>query len=291
MFPIEWDSDGNGDSLVLARLLPARPRSLHRAHDDEPEARDEEEPEGPPVAGALSGRARQDLLPEGLPQAAAQFGVAGARGAARKTEAASTAPRDTASREGLLECPFRKGSPASSCPRARSASGSRELGRRITVDYAGRDLVLVTVLRGGVFFLADLCRAIDLPLQARVHGGLDVRRRAGRACPGHEGPRRGHRGGVGRRRGGHRRHGADPELHPRCARGPGPSEPGGVCAARQGRASYRRPSHRVSRIPDTRQLRGRVWSRPCGDTAQPAVRGDVSTRESSKRRWLLGGER
>ncbi len=40
-----------------------------------------------------------------------------------------------------------------------------ELGRRITRDYAGRDLVLVTVLRGGVFFLADLCRHIDLPLR------------------------------------------------------------------------------------------------------------------------------
>jgi len=40
-----------------------------------------------------------------------------------------------------------------------------ELGRRITTDYAGRDLVLVTVLRGGVFFLADLCRHIDLPLR------------------------------------------------------------------------------------------------------------------------------
>jgi hypoxanthine phosphoribosyltransferase len=40
-----------------------------------------------------------------------------------------------------------------------------ELGRRITADYAGRDLVLVTVLRGGVFFLADLCRHIDLPLR------------------------------------------------------------------------------------------------------------------------------
>jgi hypoxanthine phosphoribosyltransferase len=38
-----------------------------------------------------------------------------------------------------------------------------ELGRRITTDYAGRDLVLVTVLVGGVYFLADLCRHIDLP--------------------------------------------------------------------------------------------------------------------------------
>jgi hypoxanthine phosphoribosyltransferase len=39
-----------------------------------------------------------------------------------------------------------------------------ELGARITVDYAGLDLVLVTVLKGGIFFLADLCRAIDLTL-------------------------------------------------------------------------------------------------------------------------------
>jgi hypoxanthine phosphoribosyltransferase len=40
-----------------------------------------------------------------------------------------------------------------------------ELGSRITADYAGKDLVLVTVLRGGVFFLADLCRHIELPLR------------------------------------------------------------------------------------------------------------------------------
>jgi hypoxanthine phosphoribosyltransferase len=40
-----------------------------------------------------------------------------------------------------------------------------ELGRRISGDYAGKDLVLVTVLRGGVFFLADLCRHIELPLR------------------------------------------------------------------------------------------------------------------------------
>jgi len=39
-----------------------------------------------------------------------------------------------------------------------------ELGHRISKDYAGKDLALVTVLRGGVIFLADLCRAIDLPV-------------------------------------------------------------------------------------------------------------------------------
>ena len=38
------------------------------------------------------------------------------------------------------------------------------LGRDIKADFAGKDLALVTILRGGVIFLADLCRAIDLPL-------------------------------------------------------------------------------------------------------------------------------
>jgi hypoxanthine phosphoribosyltransferase len=40
-----------------------------------------------------------------------------------------------------------------------------EMGARITADYEGRDLVLVALLRGGIFFLADLCRRIDLPLR------------------------------------------------------------------------------------------------------------------------------
>ncbi|MHB1324378.1 MAG: hypoxanthine phosphoribosyltransferase [Coriobacteriia bacterium] len=36
-----------------------------------------------------------------------------------------------------------------------------ELGHRISHDYAERDLVLITVLKGGMIFLADLCRRID----------------------------------------------------------------------------------------------------------------------------------
>ncbi len=39
-----------------------------------------------------------------------------------------------------------------------------ELGARITADYADKDLVLVSVLKGSCVFLADLMRAIDLPL-------------------------------------------------------------------------------------------------------------------------------
>jgi hypoxanthine phosphoribosyltransferase len=40
-----------------------------------------------------------------------------------------------------------------------------ELGEQIARDYSGEDLRLITVLKGGLFFLADLCRAIDLPLR------------------------------------------------------------------------------------------------------------------------------
>lgn len=40
----------------------------------------------------------------------------------------------------------------------------QELGRQIGEDYAGRDLVLVTILRGAVFFATDLARNIKIPL-------------------------------------------------------------------------------------------------------------------------------
>ena len=40
-----------------------------------------------------------------------------------------------------------------------------ELGTTITQDYAGREPVLVSVLKGGTMFLADLFRRIDLPLR------------------------------------------------------------------------------------------------------------------------------
>ena len=39
-----------------------------------------------------------------------------------------------------------------------------ELGAQIEQDYRGQDLRLVTVLKGGLYFLADLARCIDLPL-------------------------------------------------------------------------------------------------------------------------------
>jgi len=41
----------------------------------------------------------------------------------------------------------------------------RELGREITADYADRDLLLVGVLKGAVFFLSDLMREIEVPCE------------------------------------------------------------------------------------------------------------------------------
>src|ERR1700712_1540587 len=38
----------------------------------------------------------------------------------------------------------------------------RVLGEQISADYAGRDLFLVGVLKGAVFFLADLMRHLDV---------------------------------------------------------------------------------------------------------------------------------
>ena len=40
----------------------------------------------------------------------------------------------------------------------------KELGEQITREYSGRELVLVSVLKGSCVFLADLMRAVDLKL-------------------------------------------------------------------------------------------------------------------------------
>jgi len=39
-----------------------------------------------------------------------------------------------------------------------------ELGRQLSAEYAGRDPVLVSVLKGSIIFLADLIRSMDIPL-------------------------------------------------------------------------------------------------------------------------------
>ncbi|ADB50099.1 hypoxanthine phosphoribosyltransferase [Conexibacter woesei] len=41
----------------------------------------------------------------------------------------------------------------------------QQLGRQISEDYAGREPLLICVLKGAVFFLADLMRAIEVPCE------------------------------------------------------------------------------------------------------------------------------
>ena len=40
-----------------------------------------------------------------------------------------------------------------------------ELGAEVTRDYRGRDLLLVGVLKGAIFFMADLMRRIEIPCE------------------------------------------------------------------------------------------------------------------------------
>jgi hypoxanthine phosphoribosyltransferase len=40
-----------------------------------------------------------------------------------------------------------------------------ELGAEVSADYAGRDLMLIGVLKGAVFFMADLMRTLTIPCE------------------------------------------------------------------------------------------------------------------------------
>ena len=46
----------------------------------------------------------------------------------------------------------------------------RELGAQITRDYQGKELCLLGVLKGSVFFVTDLAKAIDLPVTLEFLG-------------------------------------------------------------------------------------------------------------------------
>ncbi|GAB4402380.1 MAG: hypoxanthine phosphoribosyltransferase [Anaerolineales bacterium] len=60
-----------------------------------------------------------------------------------------------------------------------------ELGAQITADYHGEEVLLVCILRGGVLFLTDLMRKIDLPLtldfMAVSSYGIGARQSSGQA--------------------------------------------------------------------------------------------------------------
>lgn len=46
----------------------------------------------------------------------------------------------------------------------------RELGAEITRDYEGKDLALLGIMKGSVYFATDISRVIDLPLTLELMG-------------------------------------------------------------------------------------------------------------------------
>lgn len=52
--------------------------------------------------------------------------------------------------------------------REQIAARVREIGRQISADYAGNELIIFGVLKGVLFFQADLLRKIDLPVKSDV---------------------------------------------------------------------------------------------------------------------------
>lgn len=51
----------------------------------------------------------------------------------------------------------------------------RELGRQISEDYRGKELVLISVIKGGIVFLSDLMRAITIPHAFDLMGASSYR--------------------------------------------------------------------------------------------------------------------
>lgn len=43
------------------------------------------------------------------------------------------------------------------------AARTKQLGQEISTEYAGKEVLMIGVLRGAVIFIADLARAIDVP--------------------------------------------------------------------------------------------------------------------------------
>ena len=46
----------------------------------------------------------------------------------------------------------------------------KELGRQITEDFKGEELIVIGVIKGSLYFFSDLTRAIDLPIKIDMIG-------------------------------------------------------------------------------------------------------------------------
>ena len=162
----------------------------------------------------------------------------------------------------------------------------RQLGAEISRDYDGKDLLLIGVLKGAVFFLADLMREIEAPCEVDFmavasYGSATESSGVVRILKDLDTPIEG-------------RHVLIVEdivdsgltlqylLRTLAARGPGLA--GGLRAAHEARAPDGRPADALHRIRDPGQVRDRLRARPRGAVPQPAVRGRVICRIGSAAR-------
>ena len=49
-------------------------------------------------------------------------------------------------------------------PEEKAAKRIEEIGRQISEDYAGRQVHLICILKGGVFFMCELAKSITVPV-------------------------------------------------------------------------------------------------------------------------------
>jgi hypoxanthine phosphoribosyltransferase len=50
-------------------------------------------------------------------------------------------------------------------PASEIARRIQELGKKITSEYQGKDLLIIAILKGGFMFASDLVRSVDLPIK------------------------------------------------------------------------------------------------------------------------------
>lgn len=52
----------------------------------------------------------------------------------------------------------------------------KEIGEQISKDYAGKEVHLICILKGGVFFACELAKRITVPDFSGLYAGIQLRR-------------------------------------------------------------------------------------------------------------------
>ena len=158
-----------------------------------------------------------------------------------------------------------------------------ELAEEITQDYAGRELFMMGVLKGAVFFVADLMRQVDLPCEldfmaVSSYGSLTDSSGVVRILKDLDAPIEGRDVLIVEDV-------VDSGLTLgyllRSLRSRQPALARGLRAARQAAPAQGRAADPLRRLRDPGPVRGRLRPRPRPALPQPAVRGGVGGEEPS----------